>query len=145
MTGANVQEMVDSAKNAALNAVKPHIQRLSERVVEATVRHNLMQQLPRREDIAAAQPISVTIEVANVVAQEAGRLQQACEAGDLASIIARYPVRETPALKSIVDRLGFQSRKQYEGAVGKLLMEDAKALEFVRGLFGALPAEITKA
>jgi hypothetical protein len=88
--------------------------------MEATVRHNLMQQLPRREDIAAAQPFSVTIEMPKVVAEEASRLRQACNAGDLLSIIGRYPVRETPALNLIAERLGFQNRKQYEGALRKL-------------------------
>jgi hypothetical protein len=136
--------MIESAKNAALDAVKPHIQRLSERAVEATLRQDLMRRLPRRKDIAAAQPINITIDVPEVVAKEADRLQQACDAADLASIIARYPVRETPALKMIAEHLGFQTRDQYESAVRKLLMDSVEALEFVRGLFGALPAEIAK-
>jgi hypothetical protein len=45
-------------------------------------------------------------------------------------------------LDYIAKHLGFQTRNQYESAVRKLLMDDAEALEFVRGLFGALPAEI---
>jgi hypothetical protein len=137
--------MVDSAKKAALNALKPHIQRLSERTVEATLREDLMRQLPRRKDIAAAQPIKVTIDVPKVVAEEVGRLQQACDTDDLDSVIARYPVRETPALNIIAEHLGFQTRNQYESAVRKLLMDEAGALEFVRSLFGALPSEIAKA
>jgi ABC-type cobalamin/Fe3+-siderophores transport system ATPase subunit len=145
VTGADIQEMVDGAKNGALAAVKPHIQRLSERAVEAALRQALMRQLPNRKDIAAARAINVTIDVPKVVAEEAVRLQQACEAVDLASIIARYPIRETPALDIIAKCLGFQSREQYESAVRKLLMDDSTALEFVRGLFGALPAEIVKA
>jgi ABC-type Mn2+/Zn2+ transport system ATPase subunit len=142
VTGANVQEMVDSAKKAALNAVQTQIQRLSERAVEATLRQNGMRQLPRREDIAAAKAINVTIDVPKVVAEEAARLQQACAAADLASVIAHYPVRETQALDKIAKHLCFQTRDQYQSAVRKLLMDDAGALEFVRGLFGALPAEI---
>jgi hypothetical protein len=101
-----------------------------------------MRPLPGRKDIASAQVIIVTIDVLKVVAEEATRLQQACDAVDLASVIARYPVRETPALDYIAKHLGFQTRNQYESAVRKLLMDDAEALEFVRGLFGALPAEI---
>jgi ABC-type Mn2+/Zn2+ transport system ATPase subunit len=145
VTGANVQEMIDSAKTAALNAVKPHVQRLCERAVEATLRQEVMRQLPCRKDITAAQAFNVTIDAPKVVAEEAARLQQACAAVDLASVIARYPVRETQALDIIAKHLGFQTRNQYESAVRKLLMDDAGALEFVRGLFGALPAEIAKA
>jgi ABC-type lipoprotein export system ATPase subunit len=145
VTGANVQQMIDSAKNAGLDAVKPHIQRLSERAVEATLRQELMRHQPRRKDIAAAQAINIKIDVPKVVAEEAARLQQACDAGDLASIIARYPVRETPALNIIAQHLGFQTPKQYESAVRKLLMDSVEALEFVRSLFDSLPAELAKA
>jgi hypothetical protein len=53
-------------------------------------------------------------------------------------------VRETAALAKIADKLGFQGRDQYEGAVLKLLMDDAEALDFVKSLFGTLEADISK-
>jgi hypothetical protein len=51
-------------------------------------------------------------------------------------------VRETPALDTIARKLGFQDRDQYEGAVRKLLMDEADALTFVRSLFGTLARDI---
>lgn len=145
LTGVDPQKMLDGAKTEALKAVRPHIQRLSERAVEATLRQDLMRQLPRREDIKAATAIHLTIDVPQVVADEAVRLQDACDSGDLASVIARYPVRETPALDKIASKLEFKTRKLYESAVRQLLLDDAKALEFVQELFGTLPAEIANA
>jgi hypothetical protein len=49
-----------------------------------------------------------------------------------------YPVRETGALISIAQKLGFQTKTQYEGAVRKLMIDDSEALAFIRGLFDTL-------
>jgi hypothetical protein len=145
VTGADADDLLRRAKLAALESLAPHVQRLSERVVEASLRAELMRQLPRRQDIAAARPIAVTIDVPTVVAAEIARLNGVIAAQNLAGIIARYPVRETPALDRITQALGFQSREQYEGAVQKLLMEDQIALQYVQNLFGTLVADIAAA
>jgi hypothetical protein len=145
MTGTVAGELLEEAKVAALNSLAPHIQRLSERVVEALLRADLMRRLPRRQDIAAAQPIIVTIDVPAVVAAEVDRFRGSIVARDLAGIIARYPVRETPALDKIIQALGFQNREQYESAVRKLLMDDLSALQYVQSLFGTLAADIAGA
>lgn len=145
MTGADAAELLVQAKTAAIDAVRPHIQRLSERVIEASVRQALMSRLPKRSDIAQAQPIEFTIDVPTIVAEEITRLTGACNEGDLDTIIARYPVRETPALREIAIRLGFQSRTQYENAVRKLLMDDPETLAGLQALFGTLKADIDAA
>ena len=138
VTGADPNLAVQRGRTEAIAAIRPHIQRLSERVVEATVRRELMTKLPRQADIATSQIFSVIIDVPSIVSDEIERLTQACDTNDLAEIIAHYPVRETPALDRIVTCLGFQNRSQYESAVRKLLMDDEEALASVKALFGTL-------
>lgn len=145
MTGADADQLLEQAKAAAIDSVRPHIQRLSERVVEASIRQSLMSRLPSRSNIAQAQPIDVTIDVPAIVADEVARLMQACDDGDLGVIVARYPARETPALDRIATGLGFQGKAQYESAVRKLLMDDAEALSTLRNLFSTLKADIDAA
>lgn len=145
MTGADTNQLLEQAKVAAINAVRSHIQRLSERVIEASVRQQLMSKLPKRSDIAEAQPIEITIDVPTVVAEEVARLTQACDDGDLSMIIAKYPVRETPALREIAIKLGFQGRTQYENSVRKMLMDDPEALVELQALFGTLKSDIDAA
>jgi ABC-type lipoprotein export system ATPase subunit len=142
ITGEQAAERLAAAKTAALSAIRPHLQRLSERAVERTLREQIFQQMPGRDQIAAGAPINVTLDVPAVVAAERARLQTALDAGDLTAIVSRYSVRETPALVQIATNLGFQDRAQYEGAVCKLLMDDSAALAFVKTLFGTLPADI---
>ncbi|NKK80162.1 AAA family ATPase [Rhizobium leguminosarum] len=145
VTGANAAHSLEQAKVAAIAAIRPHIQRLSQRVVETSIRQDLMSKLPKRADIAQAQVLTVTIDVPAVVAAEAARLTGACNNADLAAVIARYPVRETPALDRIAVNLGFQGRAQYEGAVRKLLMDDVDALSALQNLFSTLKADIDAA
>lgn len=145
LTGADAGQLLGQARATAIDSIRPHIQRLSERVVEASIRQSLMSKLPKRSDIAQAQPINITIDVPGIVAEEVARLTQACNDGDLGAIIARYPVRETSALREIAIGLGFQGRTQYENAVRKLLMDDADALAALQALFSTLKADIDAA
>ncbi|MBL0212264.1 MAG: hypothetical protein IPQ13_15335 [Holophagaceae bacterium] len=144
VTGEDASARLDAATASALSAIGPHVQRLSERTVEKTLREEMMRKLPRREDIAAANPITISIDVPNAVTAERKRLEDAIAAGNLEEIITRYPVRETPALTRIATDLGFQNREQYEAAVRKLLIDDEEALVFVRTLFGSLVADLAE-
>jgi ABC-type cobalamin/Fe3+-siderophores transport system ATPase subunit len=141
-TGNDFNKCVAEAKSAAIAAVTPHVQRLSERIAEKLVREEFFSHIPNKDQISAAAPVNISIDVPKIVGEERTRLQEAIEAGDLTIIVSRYPVRETPALDTIARKLGFQDRDQYEGAVRKLLMDEPEVLTFVRSLFGTLAADI---
>jgi hypothetical protein len=145
VVGGNASELLSEAKFAALEAVKPHVQRLSERTAEKAIRETFFQNLPGKEDVTSAKPIHVSIDVSTIVEEERDRLQDALDNGRLEEVINQYPIRETPALTKIARKMGFQNRDQYEGAVMKLLVDDEEALEFVKSLFGALVADMSAA
>jgi ABC-type cobalamin/Fe3+-siderophores transport system ATPase subunit len=142
-TGDDFNMAVAEGRRAALAAVAPHVQRLSERVAEKLVREEFFRHIPNRDQISDAAPVNVSIDVQKIVGEESARLREALDAGDMTTIVSRYPVRETPALDTIARRLGFQDRDQYEGAVRKLLMDEPDSLTFVRSLFGTLATDIT--
>ena len=141
-TGADVANSIAEARSAALEAITPHILRLSARVAEKQVRERFFAFIPNMNQMAAPAPVNVTIDVPEIVDGERSRLQEAITAGDLLLVLSRYPVRETPALDRIAQSLGFRGRAQYEAAVRKLLKDDVDALHFARGLFGGLAAAI---
>jgi len=142
VTGNDESKLLASAKIAAIEAIKPCIKRLSDRTAEKAIREEFFRNLPKKEDIKDGRDINVSIDVAKFVKPEYERLQNALNAGNLAEIISRYPVRETPALDKIAKELGFQNCKQYEGAVRKLLIDDKEALTFVKSLFGPLASDM---
>jgi hypothetical protein len=142
VTGEDSDALVTAAKNAALVAVGPHVQRLSERAVEKTLRDELDKHWPKQAEISAGKQINITIDVAATVNEEVTVLNQTIAEGNLEKLISRYPVRETPLLTEIVRKLGFQTRDQYENAVRKLLMDDSVALDFIKSQFGTLVADL---
>lgn len=141
--GTDAESCLRAAKHAALEAVTPHIQRLSERVAERSVRDQLDKHWPKQSEISDGKPINIRIDVAGIVAAERSALEQLISDQDIEKIISRYPVRETPMLTEIARKLGFQSRSQYESAVRKLLIDDASALAFARSLFGSLATDMS--
>ena len=145
VTGEDPNVLVFAAKNAALAAVVPHVQRLSVRAVEKTLRDELDKHWPKQAEISAGRQINITIDVAATVNEEVTALEQTIADGNLEKIISRYPVRETPMLTEIVRKLGFQTRDQYENAVRKLMMDDTVVLEFVEAQFGTLVADLAHA
>lgn len=141
-TGDDPEAGIAAARAAALKAICPHIQRLAERAAERRVREAYFAKIPGKEQISAAQQVYVSIDVPTIVQEQDRRLRDAHAAHDLETIIAHYPVRDTPALDEIARKLGFTGRQQYAGAVRKLLMDDADALAFARSLFGTLPDDL---
>jgi ABC-type ATPase involved in cell division len=142
VTGDDATTRVAAAKDAALAALAPHAARMSNRVIEKTVRSRIEAALPTQNQIATGNPVSLHIDVGAIAAAEMQAFANHIVARELEDLVCRYPVRETPALTRIAERLGFQDREQYEGAVRKLLADDAAALTFVRNLFGSLYSEV---
>lgn len=142
LTGGDPLQLLSAARSAAFDAIKGHGQRLSERAILLKLRSQVMQQLPRSQDIKSGQPVAITIDTSAEVAAELLMFDSLVDSSNLEEIMRRYPVRETAALGGIAKELGFQTRLQYESAVRKLLIDDPPALAMVRNLFGDLPAAI---
>lgn len=142
ITGEDAQDLVQKAKIAALDAIGKHKQRLSERAIERALREQVCNCLPNSKDIADGEPISIEISVVDVVASEKCKLDKAIDEKDLEFLIARYPVRETPALDNLVEKLRFKDRNQYESAVRRLLIDDKDTLMFVKSLLGGLSSKL---
>lgn len=142
VTGIDAQEGIALARERALAAIEQHAQRMSERVAAYTLRDELERHMPTGHELSLGKPIALNLDVAAAVSTETALLRKLIEDKNLEALVARYPVRETPALTEIAKRLGFISREQYESAVRKLLLDDADALGFVRALFGTLADDL---
>jgi hypothetical protein len=145
VTGDDPSSLISDAIDAALEAIAPHVKRLAERAAERNIRDQVSGHMPTREQIVAAAAIEISVDVPSIVAAAKTELETRLGGRDIAYIISRYPVRETPALSAVASKLGFQNRVQYENAVRKSLVDNPDSLAFVRSLFGALPDDIQKA
>jgi ABC-type Mn2+/Zn2+ transport system ATPase subunit len=142
--GGDAAQRLADAKARAITAIAEHRRRLSVRIAEKHVRARVLNGLPKRQDIATSAPVNLTIDTAAIVAAEEANCQTLIDNGNLAGLINRYPVRETNALAEIAQRLGFQTRAQYEVAVLTLLQDDPASVQFVQDLFGSLNRDIQR-
>lgn len=140
--GGEPDKALSDAKELALESANEHSRRLCEKAVEREVRQQIFQKLPHKVNFD--EKFLIEIDVNNLINQELKIFKDAYTSKDFQKIIERYPVRETPSLKRIAQTLGFQSTKQYESAVLRLLIDDASAIQFVRELVQPLYSEVTK-
>ena len=142
--GGEPESLLSDARKAALIALAPHAQRMSERVAERAIREEFFKNIPKKSEIATGNPITFNLDIKEILSNEQKRFEEFLKKEELSKLISFYPIRETPALKEIAEKLGFQDRQQYEGAVLKLVSDDTEALNFVKTLFGALLSELSK-
>lgn len=145
LTGGDPSQRVALAEQAVLTTVSPHVARLCARVVVRRIRDDIVRQYPTTNDVLVGLPIQIMVDVTAALTGERSILETALAQRDIIKIITRYPIRETAALNAVAKQLGFQGASQYESAVRKLLMDDARALSFVRELFGSLVTDIRSA
>jgi hypothetical protein len=99
------------------------------------MRSEIARRIPSRKEIDFTSRLDISVDLAKILVEERNRLEPVLKARDLASILKRYPIRESGALIEIAKRLGFANREQYEAAVRKMLLDDGDALMFIRSFF----------
>lgn len=142
ITGDDATAVSQKAKTDGVTAVADHTERLSIKATKKAVRKLVEEQIPNDDDLLAGQEVTIVNNAVAIHAERKKELDAAVGANDWETILIRCPVRESPALKSISDTLGFQKIKDYEKAVRHLLVTDDNALNFARSLFGNLFDEL---
>lgn len=142
VVGGDLTEMLDTANRLAIKAIRENADRLSTRIAEKAARSVVFSLLPKKGEVAAGVRRTAEIDFAKYARDEAERISALIDASDFVGILQRYPVRETPVLSAIAKALNFANRGQYEAAVRNLLVNDSDAVNVVRSLLGAFPADL---
>lgn len=140
--GESPDQMVMRAWTDLLAAIASNADRLAARMTEQVVKDQVSLGMLDWKKIQSGQNVSIAIDAQAYYQAERACLQDWIAKKDVAKIIARYPIRETPALAAVVSALQFKSRSQYEAAARKLVIDDAAIKSFLLGHFGGLPAAI---
>ena len=127
-----------AARQAILDGVAPHRERLCTRLVGKQARNRMMKQLPAHQDLQINPVQRITYDASKLFDQEYAKFDALVQAADTDGLVSRYPVRETQALANVASRLGFQNREKYESAVRKLLIESDDARSAVKQKLRAL-------
>lgn len=142
ITGEDGATKAAEAVAAAIQAVRPHLNRLAARAAEKSVRDRVTAAMPTLQQIERRETVNLNVDTAAIVQHELKTLNAAADDGDWLLLATRCPIRETQARDEIARRVGLQNRFQYEGAVLQTLRDDPDLVATVRRHFGDLPSEV---
>ena len=142
VNGKDPQTLVANAKSEVIRVVTSDADRLAARMTEQAVKDAASLQMLDWKKIQHGENLDIQVDAQAAYVAEKARLQGLIAANDVSGIMCRYPVRETSTLGTVVAALGFKSRADYEGAVRKLIKEDAAAKAEMLSFFGGLPAAL---
>ena len=140
VTGEDANELKNKALDAALTSIREHRDRMCARMIERKVKQKITKDLPDHEYIAKNAAFTRQVDLQSYLEQEYVKFDAFVTADDVGGLIARYPVRETPACQEIATQLGFKKPGKYEMAVRKTLVDEEEARSAVINLLGDLEA-----
>lgn len=141
LTGGDPEADFKRAHEGAVKRIEQQADHIVDKRTAEAARRQAQEGIPTELDLT--QPLRAPqIDVPALRSRERAKLSEAIDSGDLATIVERYPIRETGALDAIAKGLRFQSRTDYEQAVMTLLKSDPESLEWVKSLFGPLVAAV---
>ena len=140
ITGEDPSELEKKALDAALTSILEHRDRMCARMVERKVKHEITKDLPDHQYIAKNPTFTGQVDLQSYLEHEYEKLDAFVTANNVGGLIARYPIRETPALGEIASHLNFKTSEKYEMAVRKTLVDDEKARNELSHSLGDLTA-----
>ena len=141
--GSDANERIKNATNSAIEQLKPHRERLCQRIATRKLREFVARNMPDTESITDRKDISIQVPISEYLKKEESIFDDAITSEDYISLLLRYPLRETPALGCIAKKLGFSTRKQYEAAVLKTCADNVDNRNIIFGLLGDISENLT--
>ena len=141
--GDEYLQWAEEARMSALGAARQSLDNLCGRVAERKIQQEYMSHMPNRKRLPLEDSIDIHIDARATLDDVHDEFNRMIEDGNLESIIARYPFRESNIRSCIAHKLGFASPKAYEDAVITLLKEDVDVFNHIRALFGDLRTQLS--
>ena len=126
----DVAKALENLTSGIVNAIEPHKDRMAARLVERRVKDKVLYETPSWKEILEGD-IHVTISSSEILNEEKQLISKLLEEKNIAGLVARYPIRETPAMECVAKELGFLSQEKYEQAVRKMLCDSDEEREKV--------------
>lgn len=133
INGVDKDSALEEIAEGVVKSISDHKERLVARIVERKVRDKALYSLPNWRDILGKN-IEINISSEPFVVQEKELIDSLIENNDVAALISRYPIRETPALESVSKSLGFRAQEDYEKSVRKMLVDSGEARQRIKDL-----------
>ena len=138
--GRNADEMIESAKRKALDALAQDdlAERMAARRCERRVRDRMLSHLPDWKSIKTNAGLEICTSVESPYSDELACFRKLVADKKLDELIARYPLRESNVFKSIAQALECTSRNTYEQTLLSQLRDDATLERSLKNRIGPL-------
>ena len=130
----DAEDMIASATNRALNILgQPAIaERMARKLCVRRIINTLHSQVQDWDSVGTNEDLNIEVPSAQIYQCELKCYQGYIEKGNLDEIVARYPIRESSALKEIAEGLRFRNRKDYEKAFLTIIRKDDDLADTIR-------------
>ena len=143
--GFDPQATLKSAKTNALSMInKPgNLEHLAARVAERRMRDEFLRSIPTRAEMVASGDLQARISIESPYPKVLERIRELASAGDIDSIIAAFPVRESGILRPLAQELRFINEDDYEKAARAVIMTDSAVASKIKDRLGELTSQLT--
>jgi ABC-type cobalamin/Fe3+-siderophores transport system ATPase subunit len=143
--GFDVQQATQHALDGILEAVNRQSQHLVERVVDRQAREQVARQLPTIKTVQAGEKAEISVDIPGLLRTEQAHLATLMSNRDVAAIVARYPIRETPAFSAVARAVRLTDSKAYVSTVRAMMADTPEARSTALALFSTLPTDLLTA
>ncbi len=123
--GTDIAKAVENFTSGIVDAIQPHKARMAARLVERRVKDKVLYETPSWKVILEGD-VDVTFSTKEILDEESKLISKLLKERNITDLVARYPIRETPAMECVAKALGFLSQEKYEQAVRKMLCDSAE-------------------
>lgn len=122
VSGVGVEQAFEALTSGIVKAIEPHKDRMAARLVERRVKDKVLHRMPSWKELLK-HDIEVKFSTSEILKEEKKLISTLLEERNIASLVARYPIRETSSMECVSKELGFLSQEKYEQAVRKMLCD----------------------
>ncbi len=129
----NVEETFDKIFESVTKSIAEHQDRMAARMAQRKVKDALRKQSPDWKQILAGN-VEINFSSSDIFNDEISLIQTLIDTKNIARLISRYPIRETPVIELIAKAALFPSKEKYEQAVRKLLIESEETKSLLKNI-----------
>ena len=138
LRGEDETVLIKAAKQEAIEAINEHAERMVARRCERRTRELLLSKMPDWKSIKANPTQQICVFADSPYQEELNCFEKLVKDGDLDQLVARYPVRESGAFKTIARSLKCVSKTDYEQMVITQIRQDDTLAEKLKRRIGPL-------
>ena len=144
--GKNAEQLHAESKASALHSLSSNQSEhlLAEKCYSA-IQQRAIQEIRNTKKILVKQSGQIEISFPSPLKEETELFQKLLKEENLDALIARYLVRESPALDAIAKSLKYQTRRDYESAVIQSAKRDKSFRQTIRGILPDIENESANA